>query len=348
MSSMGVMNLYAMETAAGELCAYPLSAPARSALRAAMNVSYHMAVNAYDWPQLTRNVEVAIRKGDESGLALFETGDSYVPILPEIADPVSLHVSGNDVTLPIRTQTEFYEYIGGQSLSFTGHPTVACYAGTTSQYRKLPAAGALRVKSSSAANNSTIVPSVLYQVSDGVTGNEVWEDVNGNFTTGVALASNAAAGYPIKAVSIPAGWAGTLTIETSDGVTEIVKVQPVRAAAAAGSSALRYYAGMLLRVWPTPAVDDKGVLVYRLRPQRLTENNDVPLIPVTDYLIQSGCAAIYARDKNMEMIRYHEAKAQESLLRSWRDVPTSPRRFRPARGNIYRMSGFNPGGDGWP
>lgn len=342
MSSLGSLTLVELEDSAGVLTATPLSSTQRAAIRDVINVEYHSALNAYDWPQLYREVTGALRKADEAGLAIFDGGDRQVPILPEAGEMVSMHPANREFEIEILTPTQFHDRVGGINIARAGMPQIIAYAGSTAQYRRIAAAGACVVKSSSSANNNALVPKVLYRPDGRTANSEMWEDVNGDFATGVALSEDVSAGYAIQAVSIPAGWSGDLTIELASDGTEYVNIPQVTKLSSAGSRSSRVYAGSLLSCWPVPETDSAATMVYRWRPPRLTEPNDAPVIPISDYLLHKACSALRMRENNMEAARAHDAKAFESLSRSWRDVPSAPRQIRPRRSldAMFGMDGY--------
>lgn len=282
-------------------------------LKQAINEAYFALVSQRDWPELERVDEIGLRKADDSAIATLEATEREAPMVRDSIRIKSIQTySPSYREIRITSPAEVFRMLGA-STTVSAPPELACIVGRTAQHKRIAAAGPITLKSNVSTNNNDLVVRVTYRPTDGQVGETIFEDVSGTFSgTGVTLSTQAAAGWSIESVSIPIGWDGNLTIE--DASTTVVQI-PQRAPGASGEQHHRWYSRLLLRFAPLPDADYSAMLSYRLTPPELSDNTDVPLIPVADVLINRAAAAYFRSQRKLSIAREFEVIA-ERLVQS--------------------------------
>jgi len=306
----------------------------------AFNRFYQDAWSAYDWRQLETHVELGLRKYDDT-LADLEAAQGHFP-LPfncEIVKQIQLY----DPTagpLAERSMAEIAK-ARGSKLGQQGRPCFWTQVGTTAQYRELSATGTCTALSSDSGNDSPVerVVRVKYVSSEGQAGMSFWEDLAGDFTTGIALSLPVLAGWNIQSVELPAGWVGDFTIEDGSG-NELVKVQSGEAPVTTANNHYRRWARILGRVEPTPDADYKAVITYDRVPLGLMEDLDSPEIPVCGYLVDMAIARLLREDGRADEAPAFERTAEITLRRAAKASPDKNRGAIPRGRNILWATGI--------
>jgi hypothetical protein len=314
-----------------------------TAVKLAVQDAYEEILEAYSWPQLKRVTESGLRKGDEATLLTFESGESQAPLPLDSVAIQSIEVYSPDYrTIQFVEPGELFRRAGAQ-INTTGTPEYAAIVGQTAQYRRLATAGTLKVKSSVATVNDLLTVKVYYQGSAALSGRAArWEDVAGAFGTGINLSTSAAAGYPVEAVAIPVTWVGILTIEDLSGTpVEIVRVHPYESPGTSSANLTwQVISGHLLRLYPIPSADYKATITYIVDPPPLTEDNDIPLIPVSGILVEMATASMWRRARRHDLAREHEVIAEKKLNRATKAQQKTQKQAAPSPANVLWQTGM--------
>ena len=129
----------------------------------------------------------------------------------------------------------------------------------------------------------------------------------------MALGTTVPLGYPLRMIVLPSGWHGTLTVKDGSSNT-IVTIAGVEEPPSATNTAQQIIARSLMRLWPVPDAAYVLSLVWWMEPTRLSEDGDVPLIPVAPYLVHKAAAAAFLQmDKTADAAR-EESEAQAAIM----------------------------------
>lgn len=314
-------------------------------IKEALIREYDALVEVYEWPQLTKVDSSGKRSGApaHSGVATLESGDAYYPApygcgFLKSMQLLTIAMGPFSVVDP----QEFFDQ-AGSAPSATGVPWMMTEIGRTAQWRSTGAdATTLSVHCSVATNNgNSKAVRVWYRKADSYVADETYQDVTGNFSLGVVLASGAefdAATYPIAAIHLPEGWVGNCQIVTAGNVV-VAEIPPY--VAPTSSSALvgdRLYARKLYQVFPVPATDFGCAITWWATAKRLTGDGDVPVIPVANYLVEAVSADILHQMGEVPKAILRERRADRFLKAALnQNKQSGPRGMRPKWKNLLRM-----------
>lgn len=276
-------------------------------IEAAINRRYLYVAGVFRWAQLEHADESGLRIFTDSDRRTLEAGEPEAPLPQGMGRLVSLHhQDSRRAALQSFTLKEFYSRVVTQTAN-TGYPWAYTKIGDTAQYRRLADAGPVTAKSSTSANNA-LVARVYFRKQGGHIGQANWADVTGNFVAGVSVGSGVRldAGFPVEKVVLPAAWTGNFQI--LDGSANVlVDIQRIEEPNTASNATEVTYQRQLIRVWPTPDAD-YGLTVTWLRDvQSLTEDEDVPLMPVSRALVEGAIADILTQKGETDLANKHEA-----------------------------------------
>ncbi len=339
MASLGYSTLAAMADDVGDNLQVRSDTAAKTKIKKVLRRVYDEALVAYDWQDLRRVDTLGLRKTSDTDVVTMEDADNKVP-LPwgcsrvlsvQIFDPSYHEVELLDADAYLRKRASWD--------TATGIPRFATLFGKTAQWQALAAAGALTLKCDVATNNDIATVRVRYRGKDGHLGRVLMEDVSGTFNgSGIALSTHGSAGYPVEAVYVPASWVGVLTIEDGSA-NNIVTLDQTDSPGTTADGAARMYSRSLLEVWPKPEADYKAAIAWKLVPEALTEDNDVPVIPISTYMVEMATAKMLMEDRKWEVSRTHIAEAERFLHRLFNGEQKIQKVARPARGSVMEMAG---------
>ena len=323
--------------------AYGSNPTIETTIKMVLNDKLAEYASAYDWPQLNRTDELGFRSGDTSTLFSFEAGEINAPMPLDTVNIKSLAMfSPSYRFLQMVSASELYARAQA-SINRTGHPEYAAFVGQTAQHVREPKdAAILTVKSDVATTNDLLTVRVHYRPRSYQFGIVPWEDVTGDFNTGIALSKAVGVGWPVEAVDLPADWVGNLTIEDDSAVpVVIVQVDPREVPGTSSANAnWRAVQRPLLRLWPTPSADSKVSISYVIDHPPLTENEDRPLIPVAQVLVEATTASMFRRARKHEIARHHDLMAEKILSRIVSAQQQHKKVIRPDTGNVCWQSGM--------
>lgn len=319
------------------------SANLRAACKDAINRALDSAASLFDWPQLVEADESGVRILSDSTLPSLLSGDSFMPAPYAAGRLRSLVVQGaHSPPVEIVTPDELYHRAGVQLAFEVGVPRFAAQVGVTAQTRRLASDGALTCYSSSASNDGTKTVRVYFQKSSAPLGGRSWADVTGTFSTGVQLGGGATleAGYPIKSITLPTGWAGTCEIRDGSG-TSLVLVPSVEEPSTNTNSLPQTIQRALLKVFPTPDADYPATVIWWRVPLMLTEDEDVPELPIGSFLVARAAADIFGQQGKLAESALWEGRAM-TALRSTLQQQSGHKRQQsvPAGGNILAQTSY--------
>jgi hypothetical protein len=315
-----------------------------AAVAYALNTAYAEVLRMHPWQLLVRQDETGLRKGDDTTLFTFESGDVFAPMPPDIDQIISVEIfSPTYRRLQIVTPTMLAQRMQNR-VTEIAPPEYAAFVGTTAQYKRMAATGTPTVRCNVATNDNVQTPRVYYQHTAGQTTEVVWEEVSGTFNVGdgVPLSAAVPAGWPIKAIEIPAGWVGRLAIY-DDAATpvRIAQVFPIVMPTTATDSNERLYFRQLMRTYPATDADAKAIITYKYLPQKMTEAQDRPAIPVSEALVEMAIASMLRRDRKAKLAIHHEAIAERILGRIMRGQQHTQMEATPSHGSVLSQTGFD-------
>ena len=338
MTSLGVANFKQMQDEVLGMLQKESSTATRTTVKSAMNRVYDEVVHAHEWPELQRVDYTGLRVAGGS-LTTLVSGDPHI-VAPWNAERITGLQAFDTCSrrLDIVERDEFFAYVGSGE-ERTGTPEVVTQVGVTAQFRTISTVGTMTLKCSVSGNDNISTVRVYYTPSDAHLGRPRWMDVSGAFSSGVALGINPAAGYSIERVSVPAGWVGVLTIEDASNVA-YVELDPVEVPGTTSNDNYQVYSRPLFRVAPIPDANYKAAWSWKHLPDRLTENEDVPEIPVSTYLVEMTVAKMLMEDRKWQVSSFHRGEAEAFLRRLTSGQQRSLRVVRPVGGNVANLNGF--------
>lgn len=157
------------------------------------------------------------------------------------------------------------------------------------------------------------------------------ETISLNGTTPVAGTLNWRQSWSLHGISLNTECTGTITVKESDGSTAVALIPP-------GEKMSRHY--ILLLANP-PSTAESLFVTYKRAVQRLIRDEDVPIIPVQDYLIEWATGKMRQVERKYAQAGQHFTEARgnvESVLSGKRVQADGHKQMRPdyeGRG-IYR------------
>ena len=272
------------------------------------------AVPRGDWQQLQRTDETGLRQFSDSDIATFEANDQFYPGPLQVDKVLSiLPDTAGAAEVEIVTAKELHTRVQGL-LDTPGIPRYAALVGQTIQHRRFDGALSCTVTCNVATNDNSKVLRVDYDKATGFVGGQSWEDVDGGFLAGVAMFRPVQGPYGLRRLSIPVGWAGAITFTINSVVVSLINTleEPPTNTNLAHEVVTR----PLYRLWPVPDADYGCIVTWARAPMRLTEDEDVPEIPVSPHLVLAAAADIFdSLDNNAVAAEKYERRAAASLIR---------------------------------
>ena len=281
-------------------------------IKDALNRRYAEISRDAEFNELLATEETGLRRTSTGTVAAFVSGDPFFPLPWNCTRVKSLHFQADtfDNKIDLVDATELFTRAGSQLLT-TGLPCYASIVGETAQYQQVSAAELVTVATTTTANDNSQTLRVNYQRSFNYPGVYNWQDLTGLFSAGVALQEQVATGYPIKEICIPEGWVGGLTATGVTSATEIVAIRNLELPATNVNETYQVAKRLLYRLWPVPDQDYLVTTVYWQRPNRLTEDGDTPLIPVSGWLVEMAAGDILRSQEKAGLAREHSAAAAQ-------------------------------------
>ena len=252
-----------------------------------LNDSLQKAKEATDWSELLRVEESTIQLADN---------DQYV-FLPEDVDHViAIGDPDNRVSAAgIRGGMAITDLIG--FLTTQGTLRQLIDHGTWAQNRVLTSVGTIAVNSTNAGDTTQIVRVRGYD-SDSVL---MSEDIALSGTSSVPSAISYRAGLAILSISLP-----------DTDLQGFVKVTqgPLFARLSPDEHSVQH---KVVRLVPRSDSAKTLLVVYEAELPSMRDDGDVPLIPVSQYLIEMGKADIYLHQRKGNLAQVHERRAEKFL-----------------------------------
>lgn len=320
---------------------YQQSAAKEARAKERVNRDYQAIAADYDWPQLLRADESGLRDPSDSNLKTFEAGDAEAPLPHNLGRLKSIQLQTSSFgggQLEGLDMQDFYDRVS-DNLTEAGTPRFYTMIGMTAQTRRIAVAATPTAHSSVTNNNNLKVAHIKFRKALAVRVDQTSKlDLSGTFSTGVSLGYQLPTGYPIERVSLDSGWLGTFRI--NDGTVDIVSIQHTEEPPTSTSALVDVISHPLIRVWPVPNVDYAATLMWVRNPLPLTEDEDTPDIPVSNYLVESCIGWMLSQEGRHKDAAPHIASA-EALYRSLvkKNRQDASRRMTPRGRNFLGMTG---------
>jgi len=283
-----------------------------------------------------------LRNGASSASTIktLENGEAEFPLPYGVGRLKSLH---HQSVLAARTligvdPQELFDR-AGSDLNTTGTPLYYAEVGYTAQWRRLSAASVLTAYASLPNNDGSKTVRVVFRTQAAYTGETLYHDLTGSFSTGLSLAEGATfeAGWPIESVYLPPAWVGRFMIQT--GSTEIVDIRGWVAPSTSNTELDKAYRRKLIRVWPVPSMDYGLTVTWRNAPRRLALESDVIEIPVAGYLVHAAAADVLTTMGLLQKASVQMSLAIKKLEDSKnQNLPSTSRSMRPKYRNMLGTS----------
>lgn len=273
------------------------SADADSRIRRWLNAHYDKLAKIRSWEDL-------IERRDDAAM-VFVANQAYLAFPEDCALPLSIHDQTDDYTLkPISISQQEEDYI---TLQGTAGTPVIHYApiGYKATLAPLSAADELAVLTELSTDSSVDIIITGVRNSPDVRDREIIQThATTPQTTSVAGTVIWRPGWSISSISVKAGLNGYITIHEQSTSGNVL------ARLTEHSRASRYY---VIQLQNEPDSANQLTLVYKRRVLPLVEDDDAPIIPVSESLIQSAIAEIRAYDGEYSQAREHRNQANEYL-----------------------------------
>lgn len=316
-----------------------------------INSRYMEIASVGAWRELDVVHEYGTRRNDDTVdgdvLPILVDGEAEAP-LPWLTGRLkSLHLQspGRGRALIAKDAQTFYDETNWRSAQ-SGPPLMYTYLGVTAQERRLNTLENIEVFCNNANNDGQRVVRVHLKRQTTAFGFPKWQDIEGSFSTGSPITGTPAKGWPIERVSLPPDWSGSVFVRGVTSGTNFVTIGSIEQPDTNTNDNRITFERPLIRVWPVPNADYKCTVVYTREPYELTEDEDAPLIPVSEYLIDAVTA-----DLMEDIGRVQEAQPRRAAAIgfyqavSGRHTNDAARKARPYRGNFLRQTGTH---TGWP
>lgn len=313
----------------------------QSSIKTALNNALGVAEIANEWEQLVRVDESGLRDRADTTLKTFVDTQAQAPMPWNARTIISMQYQDAAAEpIEILDQETFYRKAGA-SLNEGGRPRFACVVGTTAQYKELPASEILKF-SCPTSTNANLVARIHYVLGVGHVGDEQWEDLaTADWTTLKAMALAVVTEWPITRISLPSTWADTFNGFRNNGTTEIISIERAEAPLTATNSTQRVASRPLLRLLPVPDDDLALTVSYRMWHPKLTENEDQPLIPVSEFMVFKAAATIARQLHDSKQATNYSGEASLALSTLSRKTrPMSQTLATPYRGDFLGMTGI--------
>jgi hypothetical protein len=285
------------------------SAGRQTAIKEALNSKLDIAGSFHDWPDMVRADTNGFRTWDDTTLKTLVSGEAEAP-MPYAADEVvGLMYQEGEVNRGIKlvTNQSFFQQ-AGSSLTTEGRPKIATRIGRTAQHKRCSAVSPMEATSNS--TNAGLVARVYYDNTLGAADHTKWEDVSSADikNSPAVLSASGRPGWPIEMVSLPAAWESQFRVTATNGGGIILNIEGTEKPATNANDEAQIVSRALWQFWPVPDTDYSLTVLYKLRPRRLYEDEDVPEIPVSSFMVYAAASDIAAT----------MGKSRESAL--WREM----------------------------
>jgi hypothetical protein len=342
-SSLGVTTFSETVSEIGELV-HDTSTARKTPIKQAINRAYDAIAARFDWPQLIFVDESGQRRLSGTAVSTFEDGEAEVPLPYNATDIRSLRLQYQDSTrapIEVIPAQELYDKIGSK-ITTTGRPRKAAIIGTTAQFKRLTADDTPVVSSEVSGNDGVASVRIEYTKANAVFAEPSVTTLTGNFSAGVAFPNAVLAGYPIRSVTLPSGWKGAFFIKDSSA-NNITVIRSVQQPSNQANNEVRVASNMLLRLDRVPDTDYACTVIFMRRPRKLVDDNDVPEIPVSTYLVEKVAAEILRQQNKKAIAAHHESEAAAFVGSVMRQHHRGPMVATPMRGSFTSQSGLTVG-----
>lgn len=261
------------------------SARRETMLNEEINSVYDMIASQYLWPSLVKTKTIST-----------VSGSRYVYLPKDCRTLLFLFDATNKQVAPHELLQNLY-YRAGQTIDTAG--MVSEYSDVGEVGRKVDfhtSAETISVVSSSAVDTANL----LLKGIDATGDNEITESVTLNGTTPVVTTATFT---DIISVGLAGTHAGTITISGTDSTITYATVAP-------GDTTARYKA---LQLHFVPSNVFSLIIGYKKRVKKLTEDQDVPEIPVSAVIVEWCKAQQFARDRKTMQFQMHMQMAKDYL-----------------------------------
>ncbi len=295
-------------------------------IKALANQALSLAAKAHDFPQLLKLETIGVQNLADSATKPVLSSSPYFSAPTRATKVVAAWDLGAGGK-PLQEMTAgnaIDRWVGADADNIdsgASRPLYYARVGSTAQYRALISDGKLTVKSSS-DQNSSLECRVYFRKAAGILGEEVYEDVTGDFSAGVEMTVPAEAGWTVTRVIVPPGWKGSVTLEDTGGRIIAAMQNPEEPNATANTRA-RHLQRNLYRVFPAPSGDIGVGFLCKSTPLRLVDDGDVPEIPVHNFMVWKAASMLMRARRYGTLAREFSNQAREHLIAAVVENPTT-------------------------
>lgn len=316
----------------------------QTTIKADLNTAYAAIATIREWDELITVDESGRRQLDSATPGTLVQDEAEMPLPWNCTRLKGLtYRTRSTGKIDIIEESDLFRLAGSQ-MNSTGTPRIACVLSRTAQYNKYTAAaaGTLEFKSTSVNANQTI--RVHLQKSTAAVGEYQWVDLSSaDWVSTKATSPTVALGWPIKRISIPSTWVDDLIVtDLATSNKQLVRIMADEHPVTAANSKYTVADRLLLRVWPVPSEDLGLTVSYWRRPEALTEDEDTPLMPVSDFMVFKASGTGLRRMGDHKGAREYEREAG-ALLEAASVGGTLHRRQQAtvAGGSVLGMTGVS-------
>lgn len=250
-----------------------------------INARYRIAANRHNWSELDRRATVTLTAGADT-----VTMPKDVDLIYLILQNATPQVLANE------SRVNMYRR-HGTTITQQDKPLEYADAGTTGARNQPTSASVITVVSSSASDTSIIV-----RVQGFVSGELLTEAITLTGTTPVAGTNTFT---EIVRVSKDDATVGVITFTSNAAAVTNATLGPREFTAV-------YRKIQLYRV---PNAADTITILYKMRVPRLVNDEDVPILPIEDYLIHGAYADMLREQRQFSKATTSDRDAEEALIR---------------------------------
>lgn len=342
-NSLQVQTFLSMQTEVGRVV-QDTSTIRKASIKDALNRALGIASEMFEWPQLLKADESGVRYLSDTTLTTFMSGDPYAvapfgcgrikALVPQVTTWGNIEIISSDA---------LYQRVGSQ-LNIVGKPMLAAITGRTVQFIPIDTQGVCSVLCTSDANDNILTLRFYFRSSAMQPGDATWVDVSGAFSTAAVLPTNdtVAAGYSLEAIGVPVGWAGSIILQDRNNITVGVVAMTEQPDTSVNGTIITL-SRPLMRLWPIPDADYAATWIWWRVPLRLTEDSDIPEIPVSAFLVAKASAEIFSQMGKQAPAQLWEGRAATYLkLATGQNTATKRIQAAPYMGNLVDQTGSGP------
>ena len=338
MASLGLQQLSDMVTQVGNALG-DTSTGTQAQIKDMLNRALDHAASLYDWPQLRQHDESGLRNFGDSNLKTLESAEAHAPLpIDTTWVRAIVHQDIDQGQLEQRSPEDLYHLFGSRKDN-QGVPELFAVVGHTAQYAAIGTAGAVTISSNQ--TNANAVVRVHYRKSGRFIGQSNWEDLTtADWTAGVATNATLATGWEVEKISLPSTWVGSCTA-VDNGAKSIIGIQAIEEPPATSNSTYQIISMPLIRVFPVPSKDYACTVIWTRQPLRMTEDEDLPEVPVSEYLVAKAAAYMLEACNRLGEAQQQHVVAGQLLQSKFHQNHTGQKSksMRVRRGNVLGMTG---------